>query len=230
VSQRDLATNVSTNVDAGKTEHKGIEAGLGVAFIPQLRLDTAISYARHRYFDGLTATANLSGKNIESAPRVMANTRLTWRPLSGDIVQLEWIRISRIRPRPSSAPPPSLDAKGTLWVAYKVAGAAAVSHSSDFGVVESRAGHSRPGADGHWWRRSAEDCASVRRRNLSHMDCLSRACTQIHGPSNHESDQRMTASCDDAAIQGFSAYTHPLEFLSGEVATFAEWCSRQGLA
>jgi hypothetical protein len=31
VNQRDLATNVSTNVNAGRTEHQGIEAGVGVA-------------------------------------------------------------------------------------------------------------------------------------------------------------------------------------------------------
>lgn len=93
VSQRDLATNVSTNVNAGKTEHKGIEAGLGVSLMPQLRLDAAFSQARHRYVDWVTATANLSGKNIETAPRVMANTRLTWTPIKSTMVQIEWIRI-----------------------------------------------------------------------------------------------------------------------------------------
>ncbi len=93
VSQRDLATNISTNVNAGKTGHRGFEAGLGVALGRQLRLDTALSYARHRYLNWVTATANFSGREIESAPRVLANTRLTWVPNGRTMAQVEWIRI-----------------------------------------------------------------------------------------------------------------------------------------
>ena len=93
VSQRDLATNISTNVNAGRTEHRGLEAGLGVRLGSQLRLDSALSYARHRYADWVTATGSLSGKEMETAPRVMTNTRLTWRPLPIALLQLEWVRI-----------------------------------------------------------------------------------------------------------------------------------------
>lgn len=104
VSQRDLATNVSTNVNAGGTQHRGIEAGLGVTFARRLRLDAAISYARHRYVDWVTAAANFSGKDIEAAPRVMANTRLSWTPLGGTMVQLEWIRIGSYWLEASNSP------------------------------------------------------------------------------------------------------------------------------
>lgn len=93
VSQRDLATNVSTSVNAGRTEHRGLEIGLGARLSDGLRLETAFSAARHRYVDWVTATANVSGRNIESAPRILANTRLTWRPRSGSLLQLEWVRI-----------------------------------------------------------------------------------------------------------------------------------------
>jgi outer membrane receptor protein involved in Fe transport len=104
VSQRDLATNVSTNVNAGKTGHKGFEAGLGFSFTRQLRLDAAFSYARHRYVNWVTATANFSGRNIEAAPRVMANTRLTWRPVTGAMAELEWIRIGSYWLEASNSP------------------------------------------------------------------------------------------------------------------------------
>jgi iron complex outermembrane receptor protein len=93
VGQRDLATNVSTNVNAGRTEHRGIEAGIGARLGSQLRFDTALSYARHRYVKWITATANFSGRNIETAPKVLANTRLTWRPVAAAMLQLEWVRI-----------------------------------------------------------------------------------------------------------------------------------------
>lgn len=93
VGQRDLATNVSTNVNAGRTEHRGIEAGLGARLGSQLRVDTALSFARHRYVNWVTANANFSGRNIETAPKVLANTRLTWRPVAAAMLQLEWVRI-----------------------------------------------------------------------------------------------------------------------------------------
>ena len=91
VSQRDLATNVSTNVNAGATRHRGLEAGLGGPLLPRLRLDTALSYARHTYERWITATANFSGHRIESAPAALTNTRLTWTPAARTFLQAEWV-------------------------------------------------------------------------------------------------------------------------------------------
>lgn len=93
VGQRDLATNVTTSVNAGKTEHRGIELGWGLAVGPQWRIDAAWSYARHKYVDWVTATANFSGKEMEAAPRELGNTRLTWNPRENLMAQVEWIRI-----------------------------------------------------------------------------------------------------------------------------------------
>ncbi|HEX2851978.1 MAG TPA: TonB-dependent receptor [Opitutaceae bacterium] len=93
VSQRDLATNVSTSVNAGKTQHKGIEVGFGGKFTDQLQIDTAFSYARHRYIDWVTATASFSGRQIESAPGIITSTRLTWRPLPAAMAQVEWTHL-----------------------------------------------------------------------------------------------------------------------------------------
>jgi len=93
VSQRDLATNVTTNVNAGKTESRGIEVGLAIPFTPQWRLDVAGSYAIHKYVNFVTATADFSGKEMEAAPRVIGNTRLTWTPTEKTLLQLEWVRI-----------------------------------------------------------------------------------------------------------------------------------------
>jgi outer membrane receptor protein involved in Fe transport len=93
VSQRDLATNVSTNVNAGRTRHRGLELGLGTAFASAWRVDTAVSWARHTYEDWVTATADYSGKEMESAPHLLANTRLTWTPTDGTTAQLEWTRV-----------------------------------------------------------------------------------------------------------------------------------------
>ena len=93
VSQRDLSTNVTVNVNAGKTEHKGVELGLGRALGGHWRFDTAVSYAKHTYEEWVTSTANYSGNEIEAAPRWITNTRLGWTPRAGTVAQFEWVNI-----------------------------------------------------------------------------------------------------------------------------------------
>ena len=94
LSQRDLATNVTTSVNAGKTQHQGIELALGMPLDRVWRIDTALSVASHKYIDWVlsgSTTANYSGNSMEAAPRTMATTRLTWRPNTRDLAQLEWL-------------------------------------------------------------------------------------------------------------------------------------------
>lgn len=93
VSQRDPATNLSVPVNAGRTRHRGVELGLGLRFGPTLRLDAALSRATHRYEQWQTATADLSGREIEAAPRTLGNLRLGWTPRPGALAQLEWVHL-----------------------------------------------------------------------------------------------------------------------------------------
>lgn len=94
LAQRDLASNVSTTVNAGKTLHQGVEWGLGAALNSRWRVDGALSLAQHKYVDWQvsgSSNANYSGKAMEAAPKVMANTRLTWQPDGRHTAQLEWV-------------------------------------------------------------------------------------------------------------------------------------------
>lgn len=93
VSQRDTATNVTTSVNAGKTSHRGIEVGIGAQLSPTWRVDSAFSYAKHKYEDWVTASADFSGNEMETAPRHMANSRVSWAPHSEVSATLEWIHI-----------------------------------------------------------------------------------------------------------------------------------------
>ncbi len=93
VSFRDTVTNFTQSVNAGETEHRGIEVGFGARLHDSLRLDSAFSYARHEYTDWNTSGGDFTGNDIETAPRIMTNTRLTWRPSDGARLQLEWVRI-----------------------------------------------------------------------------------------------------------------------------------------
>lgn len=94
VSQRDPVTTFTQTVNAGKTDHRGLEIGAGTPIATGFRVDVAASYARHTYTDWVTTSANFSGKDMETAPREIANTRLTWQPASkGPRVQLEWVHL-----------------------------------------------------------------------------------------------------------------------------------------
>lgn len=93
VNQRDLVTNVTTAVNAGRTRHRGIELGAGGAVSSAWRIDAAVSWARHTYEDWVSASADYSGKEMESAPHLLANLRLGWTPVDGTTAQLEWVRV-----------------------------------------------------------------------------------------------------------------------------------------
>ena len=60
--------------------------------VAQMRIDCGASYTRHKYVDWVTAGADFSGNEMEAAPRVLGNTRLTWSPRASVNAQLEWIR------------------------------------------------------------------------------------------------------------------------------------------
>lgn len=93
VSLRDTLTNFVQSVNAGKTKHRGVEIGAGFAFSNELRLDSAYSYAKHTYQEWNTSGGNFTGNEIESAPRTLVNSRLTWNPIEEARVQFEWVRI-----------------------------------------------------------------------------------------------------------------------------------------
>jgi iron complex outermembrane receptor protein len=93
VSQRDPLTNVTTNVNAGKTSHRGVEAAVGVELARSWRIDSALSYARHKYVEWITAGADFSGNEMETAPRVLGNTRVSWTASADVSAQFEWIHI-----------------------------------------------------------------------------------------------------------------------------------------
>jgi len=96
LSYKDPATNVSQSLNAGKTLHRGIEVGLGAELTQSLRLDVAYSYARHTYEEwSVNPTTDYSSKEMSTAPRAIANTRLGYAPgiLNGGKMVLEWVRL-----------------------------------------------------------------------------------------------------------------------------------------
>ncbi|GJL94523.1 MAG: TonB-dependent receptor [Hyphococcus sp.] len=85
------------NVANGKTRHVGAEAEISIQLHETLSLESALTYAAHTYrFDRATGRASESiakGDDVDSAPRVIANTRLAWRPINGALIEAEWISL-----------------------------------------------------------------------------------------------------------------------------------------
>lgn len=96
LSYKDPVTNATQSLNAGKTLHRGIEIGVGAELTRELKLDVAYSYAKHSYETwSVNATTDYSGKEMEAAPRTIANTRLSYASaaLNGGKVALEWVRL-----------------------------------------------------------------------------------------------------------------------------------------
>lgn len=92
------STGVTERRNAGETEHKGIEIGLGIKPLKEVELNTSYSYATHKYKTySVSSTVDYSGKEIPQAPRQIINTRLVYKPalLKGGIAELEWVRLGK---------------------------------------------------------------------------------------------------------------------------------------
>lgn len=91
LSYKDPVSNITTATNAGKTLHRGVEVGLGAQLAALWRFDTALSYAKHTYETWKVGTVDYSGKEMELAPRSIANTRLTFGTAQTGLAQLEWL-------------------------------------------------------------------------------------------------------------------------------------------
>lgn len=80
LTQKDPATNAPVSVNGGQTLHRGLELGVSAQVAHALKLDVACSYAKHTYDNWIASNANFTGKEMMQAPRVIANTRLTYTP------------------------------------------------------------------------------------------------------------------------------------------------------
>jgi outer membrane receptor protein involved in Fe transport len=84
LSFRDPVTGATEAVNAGETDHLGVELS-GTAQVHRLvRVSSAWSYARHRYVDWIVdprAGTDYSGREMELAPRAIGNAMVTVSPL-----------------------------------------------------------------------------------------------------------------------------------------------------
>ena len=90
------ATGDSQRLNAGKTEHKGVEAGVGVQPLKEIGMNVSYSYAKHTYEDWrVNPTTDYSGKEMSAAPRQNLNVTLDYTPafFNGGLMELEWVHL-----------------------------------------------------------------------------------------------------------------------------------------
>ena len=96
VSFRNTIDGTRETLNAGKTLHRGIEVGLGLAITPRIKLDAGLSYAKHTYEDWSPKSGtDYNGNEIKQAPRFLGNLSLSYKPivLNGGLVELNWQRM-----------------------------------------------------------------------------------------------------------------------------------------
>jgi len=87
-------TGARTNANAGKTDHRGIEAGVDINILENLGIDIAYAYNEHTFDTWIENNQNVSNKFMPAAPRSFTNLRIHYAPywLNGFRVEGEWFR------------------------------------------------------------------------------------------------------------------------------------------
>ena len=84
------------NVSGARSTHRGVEATMELGFGPAWSLTVDATYARHRYdFDTVAARGEtfVSGRDVDTAPRVLGSVELLYRPGSRFDASLQWATI-----------------------------------------------------------------------------------------------------------------------------------------
>ncbi|NMH60857.1 TonB-dependent receptor [Alteromonas sp. MYP5] len=84
------------NVSDGETRHEGVELSLRWQLHPQWAVSSAMTYAEHTYTSQAEGTqTSIVGNEMDTAPRQMANTQLTWASTLPLEITLEWQHINK---------------------------------------------------------------------------------------------------------------------------------------
>jgi outer membrane receptor protein involved in Fe transport len=84
------------NVSGAKSSHQGVELAVDWQLTESLRLESDLSFARHRYeFDRIAARGETftTGNDVDSAPRWLGSVELLFEPGSNATFALQWTSI-----------------------------------------------------------------------------------------------------------------------------------------
>jgi len=81
-------------VDNGETSHQGIELSMRWQIASTISSNLFFSYARHKYENNPALTRDdISGNDIDTAPRTMGSANIAWQPRQSLRAELEWVHM-----------------------------------------------------------------------------------------------------------------------------------------
>ncbi|ABE54189.1 TonB-dependent receptor [Shewanella denitrificans OS217] len=116
----------SQYVGNGETQHLGFEFSLSYAFNDQWMLSLGGSVAEHEYANDLRLIdESIEGNQIDTAPKEMLNTRVSWTPSTNLQLELEWQHLGEyyLNPENSASYPGHdlLHLRGQVQISDKLA-------------------------------------------------------------------------------------------------------------
>ena len=81
------------NVTDGETSHQGLELGVDYDLSESINLAINYSYGQNEYEFDRPNSGIVKGNEIDTAPKQLANTRLSWLPTTKTKLELEWLHM-----------------------------------------------------------------------------------------------------------------------------------------
>ncbi len=82
------------NVNDSSTRHRGLELEFGRDITDNLSIRAVANYAKHTYENSrISGGIDIEGNDVDTAPNTFGNVRLTWRPTSALVTELEWVNM-----------------------------------------------------------------------------------------------------------------------------------------
>ncbi len=93
--ENDIITNSDReNLNNAHTQHLGIEFAVGFDLTESLSVNGVFNMAKHTYENSeISGGIDIKGNDVDTAPNTFGNLRLTWRPTSALLAELEWVNM-----------------------------------------------------------------------------------------------------------------------------------------
>ncbi len=100
----EIITNSSReNLNGAMTRHRGLELALAYELSDYLTFHAASNYAKHTYeHSQLSGGVDIQGKEVDTAPNLWGNYRLSWQPRPNLRAEFEWVNMGEYFTNPEN--------------------------------------------------------------------------------------------------------------------------------
>lgn len=98
-----ITNSARENVNGSRTRHRGFELGVGFELSETLSVRGAVNLAKHTYENSMmSGGTDILGNDVDTAPNVFGNARLSWRPRGAFMAELEWVSMGEYFTNPEN--------------------------------------------------------------------------------------------------------------------------------